>query len=150
MSSFTFPEPDPTTPTLEELELDQYVISGRPFRNLLTDRQHLKQMIDDAEKAIAEIDVEVSAALDLKGVKTVIWNDDEQKYLIIRREASKPRPSLDRSLLLAAGVTPIQLQAGTKLGKPGKGGVTIRRMSKNGAESSNADDSGDFSTDTIH
>lgn len=136
MSSLTLPTPDPATPTLEELELDQYVVSGRPFKALLADRQHMKQMIDDAEKAIAEIDTEIMASLDLKGVKTVIWStDEEQKYLIIRREASKARPILDRSMLLAAGVTPIQLQNGTKFGKPGKGGVTIRRIGRDGHSS---------------
>lgn len=151
MSSLEFPVSDTPVPTLEELELDQYVISGRPFKALLADRQHMKKMIEDAEAAIADIDVEIGASLDLKGVKSVIWNtDDDEKYLILRREASKPRPILDRVLLLSAGVTPLQLQAGTKLGKPGKGGVTVRRASSNGTRSeTNFDSSGDLSPSSV-
>jgi hypothetical protein len=130
MSSISLP-PEVAAPTLEELELDQYIISGRPFKTLLENRQHYKQMIDDAEKYIQEIDTEIGASLDLKGVRTVIWNTDEnKKYLIIRREASAPRSILDRTLLLSAGVTPMQLQAGTKLGKPGKSGITVKSMAK--------------------
>lgn len=126
-----FPEPEVPTPTLEELELDQYVISGRTFRDMMTDRNKLKQSISDAEKAIEEIDIEAAASLDLKGVRSVIWiTDDGRKKLIMRRESTAPRQILDRTLLLSAGVTPIQLQNGTKFGKPGKGGITVRDITK--------------------
>jgi hypothetical protein len=114
-------------PSVEELELDQYMIGGVPFNELVARRQEFKKYIEECEKEIAEIDSEVGAALDLKGVKNVVWN---KEYLVTRREASKPRQLLDRILLLAAGVTPLQLQSGTKLGKPGKSGVTVRRLSE--------------------
>lgn len=146
-----FPAPEVPTPTLEELELDQYVISGRPFKALLTDRDNFKKTIEDAEKAIQEIDIEVAASLDLKGARTVIWiTDDGKKKLIMRRESSAPRQILDRTLLLSAGVTPIQLQAGTKLGKPGKGGVTVRDITKNGTRFEDGDTgAGDLSSNTV-
>jgi len=121
MSSFELITPDIPTPTVEELGLEQ-------LRSPLTTRQHYKQMIEDAEKAIADIDQEIGVSLDLQGIKSVLWTTDEnEKYIVIRREVSQPRPILDRTLLLSAGVTPLQLQSGTKLGKPGKGGITVRK-----------------------
>jgi hypothetical protein len=133
-------------PTIEDVGLDQYVINGKPFAELLNIRTLLKQSIEDSEAAIHDIDAEVGAALDLKGVKNVIWND----HLVTRREGAKPRQTLDRTLLLNAGVTPLQLAAGTKLGKPGKSGVTVMDLSKVRSRQENgSNESGEGSEDFV-
>lgn len=131
MSSIELLAPEVPTSSLEELELED-------LKSPLATRQHYKKLIEDAEQEIAAIDLQISASLDFRNIKSLTWTTDEnEKYIIFRREASKPRPILDRTLLLSAGVTPLQLQAGTKLGKPGKGGITVRKTnfsSKDSAE----------------
>src|SRR5207245_2360575 len=83
-------------------------------------------LITTYEDTIEELDKELGTALDLRNIKSAIWED----YLLIRRQASKPRPILDRVMLLDAGVTPQQLQAGTREGQPGKAGITVRHISE--------------------
>lgn len=130
-------------PTVEELGLDQYHINGIPFDKLIAERQQLRQMIEDAEERIHDIDTEVYASLELKGVKNALWRD---RWIISRRAGSMPRHTLDRTLLLNAGVTPLQLEAGTKLGKPGRNGISISDITKKRSRPQDADsDSGDFS-----
>lgn len=130
-------------PSVEELGLDQYIIDGKSFDALLAERQNLNQLIADAEDRLIDINAEVGAALDLKGVKNALW---KERYLITRREAARPRALLDRTLLLNAGVTPIQLEAGTKYGKPGKSGVTVTDITKKKGKSSDSTEPGDFSS----
>ena len=105
-------------PTVEELGLD--------INNLLQERQNLKAIKEDCDTRLKQIDEELGFSLDAREVKTVVWND----YLVIRRKGSAPRPILDRVLLLEAGVTPQQLSQGTKMGEPGKPGVTVRAISE--------------------
>lgn len=105
-------------PTIEEVGLD--------IANLLQERQNLKAIKEDCDTRLKQIDEEIGFNLDAREVKSVVWND----YLVIRRKGSSPRPILDRVLLLEAGVTPQQLSQGTKLGEPGKPGVTVRAISE--------------------
>lgn len=106
-------------PTVNQVGLD-------PFIQLFEERQNLKHVKEDCEQRIKALDEEIGYILDQKEVKTVVWNDS----LIIRRQASKGRPILDRVLLLEAGVTPQQLNQGTKYSDPGKPGITIRPISE--------------------
>jgi hypothetical protein len=113
-------------PTIEE--------AGLVIDDLLQERQNLKAIKEDCEFRIQDIDKEVGHMLDQKDVKTVVWKDS----LVIRRQGSKPRPILDRVLLLDAGVTPQQLNAGTKFGKAGEPGLTVRSLSETKAKESQA------------
>lgn len=105
-------------PTIEELGLD--------IQDLLQERQNLKSIKEDCDSRLKEIDEKIGLELDAKDTQSVVWNN----YLVIRRKASKPRPVLDRVLLLEAGVTPQQLNQGTKFGEAGKPGVTVRSISE--------------------
>lgn len=99
---------------------------GLEIDNLLQERQSLKRTKDDCDERIHQIDEEIGQQLDRRELKTVVWNDN----LVIRRQGSKPRPSLDRVLLLEAGVTPQQINAGTKFSEAGKPGVTVRALAE--------------------
>lgn len=122
------PTMEVAVPTLGELGLDECAV-------LLNDRQTLKKIKEDCDAEIKRIDEEVGHRLDQKEVRTAVWED----YLIIRRQGSKPRPVLDRVMLLEAGVSPQQIKAGTKYGEPGKPGVTVRHISE--AKAQRFDDS---------
>ena len=124
--SYTIPLMTVPVPTSDELNLDQYCSLGTSFDALLRERQTLKQLIEEAEVRIAELDEQSGPVLDLAGVKNVTWNG----YLVSRREASKPRRTLDAGKLVAAGVDPIQIEAGYRYGKAGKVGITVRRLSQ--------------------
>lgn len=113
-------------PTIEEADLSSFMSSGRRADEVLAERQNLKQIIEESEAKIKELDNELGNALDLRNLKSVIWED----YLLIRRGPSRPRPILDTVMLLDAGVTPQQIQAGTRFGAPGKPGVTVRALSE--------------------
>lgn len=113
-------------PTVDELGLDRYTASGRPTKDLVSRRQSLKEEIELCKLEIEDIDTELGIACDLRGIKNAVCED----WLIIRRQGSKPRATLDRVLLLDAGVTPQQLEAGTKLSEKGKPGITIQNISK--------------------
>lgn len=115
-------------PQITELDLDRYMATGRPAVDLLARRQLLKQEIEDHEAEVTVIDLELGSAFDLKGIKNAVWED----YIVIRRQASKARAILDRVLLMDAGVTPQQLEAGTKFSAPGKPGITVQHASKAG------------------
>lgn len=116
---FEMPMMEVPVPKIEEVGLDW-------IHDLLIERQSLKTLIEDSANKVKEIDEMIGSILDQKELKTVVWND----YLVIRRQGSKPRPILDRVLLLEAGVSPQQLKAGTKLSEPGKPGVTLRSISE--------------------
>lgn len=107
-------------PTLADVGLEEY-------NALLLDRQATKKIIEDLDAKVKAIDEQLGLIFDAKEVKTVVWNN----YVVIRRKGNSPRPVLDRVLLLEAGVTPQQLNAGTKLSEPGKPGITVRPITEN-------------------
>lgn len=113
-------------PTVVELELDKYIPSGRSSAELIARRQLLLGKIDDFDDERKSIDLELGIALDFRGVKNAVWED----YLLVRRAASKPRATLDRVLLLEAGVTPQQLEAGTRFSEAGSPGIMVKSLSK--------------------
>lgn len=113
-------------PSVDDLELDQFIPSSRSAKDLVARRQTLKKQIEEAEKELQDIDIELGTALDFRGAKNAVWED----YLIIRRQGAKPRALLDRVLLMEAGVTPQQLEAGTKFSEQGKPGITVQSISK--------------------
>lgn len=120
---FEFPTMEVPVPTIQEAGLGE-------LDSILQERQMLKAMKEDLENRIKQIDEEVGFKLDAANAKSVVWYDQ----LVIRRQGSKPRPTLDRVLLLEAGVTPQQLKEGTKYGEPGKPGITIRAIAENKAK----------------
>ena len=117
---FELPTMEVPVPTIEEVGLDD-------INDLLHERQNCKIVKEAIEASIKRIGEELGRKLDEKNVKTAVW----ENCLVIRRQGSKPRPVLDRVLLLEAGVSPQQLKAGTKFGEPGKPGITVRPISEN-------------------
>lgn len=113
-------------PTIDELDLDKFIPSGRSAKELVRRRQVLKNQVEDCEKEVQDIDLELGIAMDFRGVKNAIC----EEYHLIRRQGSKPRALLDRVLLMEAGVTPQQLEMGTKFSEKGKPGITIQNLSK--------------------
>ncbi len=113
-------------PTVDEVGLDQCIISGRTAKELISRRQYLKTTVDHYEQEVKDIDIILGTALDLRHIKNVISED----WLVIRRAGSRPRALLDRVLLMEAGVTPQQLEAGTKLSEPGEPGITVKNLNK--------------------
>lgn len=113
-------------PKSEELDLDRFCPMETSFDAMMKERQELKAAAKVQEARLAELDALIGGALDLAGQKTIIWNE----HIVSRREGSKPRQTLDRILLLEAGVTPEQIQRSIKLGKPGKGGIAVRHLAE--------------------
>jgi len=122
----TQPTMNVPVPDVDELELDKYTASGRTAKELVDRRQSLKDEIALCEQEIKDLDTELGLACDMRNVKNAVCGN----WLIIRRQGSKPRATLDRVLLLEAGVTPQQLEMGTKLSEQGKPGITIQDLSK--------------------
>lgn len=123
MSSPTVEVP---VPTVEDVKLDEVIPSGRTAKELVDRRQSLKAEIELCEQEIKDIDTELRCGLDFRNLRKVVCD----KWLVIQRQGAKPRPILDRILLLEAGVTPQQLEAGTKTSEAGKPGITIQDLTK--------------------
>lgn len=113
-------------PDATELALDNYMPQGMTFGELVTKRGRLKKLIKECEDEITKtIDPILMSVLNNSGNKTVAWNNE---YAITKKEGAKPRQILDRILLLEAGVSPEQIQAGTKMGKPTKPCIMVRPL----------------------
>lgn len=108
-------------PTPEELNFSDITA----FDVAVERRQVLKKFIDEAETEVAKIDNTIGLELDLAGAKNVNWRN---QYEVIRREGNKGRVTLDRILLLEAGVSPEQISRGTKVGPVGKCGISVRKI----------------------
>lgn len=127
------------TMALSEMEkyIDKHTTSL--FDRLVAERQAMKMIEHTVELLRTERDNLLGSALDMKGMPRVLW----ENYVVTRREGSKPRQTLDRTKLMNAtddfkcpncgqvskvGVTPYHIAQGTKVGNPGKPGVTIRAL----------------------
>lgn len=94
-------------PAICQTELRALVREGHSLKGLL-DR------LNEIKKRIAEIVVEEQG---LFNADTGFYGVRDGPHVVIIRE-SAGRSTLDKELLIEAGVTPAQLAAGTKTGKP--------------------------------
>jgi hypothetical protein len=122
-------------------EMEKYIDAhtNTTFDRLMAERQATIMLDTTLEALRAERDNLIGSAMDIKGVKRIAW----ENYIATRREGSKPRMSLDRKLLMTAvdtakcpscmfefeiHVTPFQVAQATKVGKPGKPGLTVKSV----------------------
>ncbi len=102
------------------------------FDKLMLARQMIRELTDEKIGTLTQVrqrcDQVIGQALDTRGAKGVTWSG----YLVSRRTAGKPRPTLDKVKLLQAGVLPQQIEAATVYGEPGKPGVTVRKLKEGG------------------
>ena len=103
------------------------MVMDERFDAVLQRRLEAKNAMDRAKAVMAECDIEIMAAMDLTEQTCLVWEHGGTKYDVIKRKGGKPRETLDKITLLNNGVSAELIQKATKLGEPGKPGITVRK-----------------------
>lgn len=94
---------------------------------LVADEKEARALADEASARHAAIKALLAEEVLRLGLKEIVISDRK----VVWHEETTTAPKLDRGALIAAGVTPTQLEKGTIPGSPKKGYLEVRVVKPN-------------------